>query len=297
MKKIIFLATTLFSCVLISEKTPRVRKPSQDPIKNRTIRPGEVVYLSFPGPAVKGANLVCNGKTYIHHYDGQTLSAYISETYFTHFKPLKCTYNKKLVAKFNVKEKKFPEEELKVFRKKVVLSPQDQARVEREWKFLKKIYKKGIQRPLFEGSFEKPMNSFITSIYGTRRTFNNIRKSQHLGTDFRAKVGTPVKASNSGKVVVARDLFYSGKTVIIDHGMGIFTVYGHLSDLNVAENSIINKRRTGRTQRKNRPYHRPPSALGSQSQRKLCGWPLSGQHRNRLRFQRIRQVLWGNVKL
>ena len=237
MKKLIFIATIFFSCTLLSEK----RIPIQEPPKERIIHPGEVVYLSFPGPFVKGAKLVCNGKTFVHHFDGQAISAYISETYFSFFKPLQCTYAKRVVAKFNIKDKDFPEEELKVFRKKVVLSPKDQARVAKEWKFLKNVYNRGIERPLFEGSFKKPLNSFVTSIYGTRRTFNKIRKSQHLGTDFRAKVGTPVKASNTGKVVVSRDLFYSGKTIVIDHGMGIFTVYGHLSKLKVAENSIITK--------------------------------------------------------
>ena len=223
--------TTLSNKKFSSAKIPRVQ----------TIHPGEVVYWSQPIPWVKGARLLCNGKTFIHHHDGEILSAYLSESYFTHFKPIECTYGKQVVAKFSVKDKKFPEEELKVFRKKVVLSPKDQARAAREWKFLKKIYDNGVKPPLFEDSFETPIKSVITSIYGTRRTFNNIRKSQHLGTDFRARVGTPVRASNDGKVVVARDLFYSGKTIVLDHGMGIFTVYGHLSKLNLAEKSIVAK--------------------------------------------------------
>ena len=239
MKKIILISITFFSCTLLSNK--KIQTLEAETFQKKIIHPGEVVYLSFISPWVKGAKLMCKGNTFIHHYDGEKISAYISETYFTHFKPFRCTYNKKLIAEFHVKDKNFPEEKLKVIRKKVVLSSKDQARVAKEWKFLKNIYNNGIERPLFKDSFKKPMNSFITSIYGTRRTFNNIRKSQHLGTDFRAKVGTPIRASNTGKVVVSRNLFYSGNTIVIDHGMGIFTVYGHLSKLKVKENSMIKK--------------------------------------------------------
>ena len=56
-----------------------------------------------------------------------------------------------------------------------------------------------------------------------------------------APVGTPIEASNRGKVVLARDMFFAGKTVSIDHGLGIFTIYAHLSDINVTEGQIISK--------------------------------------------------------
>ena len=239
MKTILLFAMIFFSCTFLSNT--KVQKTETPEPHKGFIHPGEVIFLSFSGSSAMGTRLICNGKTFIHRKDGNKLSAYISETYFSHFKPIKCTYGKKVVAKYLVKEKDFPEEELRVPRKKVVLSPEAQARTAREWKFLNKIYSNGIKKPLFASSFQAPLNSVITSIYGTRRTFNKVRQSQHLGTDFRAKVGTLVQSSNAGKVVVARDLFYSGKTIIIDHGMGIFTVYGHLSKLEVKENDMVAK--------------------------------------------------------
>ena len=239
MRLLYFIIMLFVSCSFVSNS--EIQKSEMSEFHKGIIHPGEVFHLTFPGPAIEGARLMCNGKNFIHHNNGGGISAYVSETYFTHFKPLKCTYGKRVVAKFEVREKNFPEEELKVIRKKVVLSKKAQVRVAREWKFLNKIYKNGIKKPLFQESFALPIKSVITSIYGTRRTFNNIRQSQHLGTDFRAKVGTPIKASNAGKVVVARDLFYSGKAVVIDHGLGIFTVYGHLSKIRVKENDMIAK--------------------------------------------------------
>ena len=221
----------------------RFRHPATPSIKEKIIRPGEVVYLVFNQKPVKNGRLACRGKTFAHHYDGEQFSAYISETYFSKRKPYSCTYGnktgQKVVAHFQVKDKDFPIEYLKMDRKKVILSVKNQKRVRREQAFLNKIYKNSSPLPLFKRPFALPIDSSVTSIYGVRRVLNNIRKSQHLGTDFRAAVGTPIFASNSGKVVVSRSLFYTGKTVIIDHGMDIFTVYGHLSRTEVAEGEDI----------------------------------------------------------
>jgi len=71
--------------------------------------------------------------------------------------------------------------------------------------------------------------------FGTRRVFNGKLVSVHRGMDFRAKPGSPVLAANSGGVVLARELFYEGNCVIIDHGEQFMTVYMHLSRLEVAE--------------------------------------------------------------
>jgi len=62
-----------------------------------------------------------------------------------------------------------------------------------------------------------------------------------LGTDYRAKVGTEIRAANDGHIVVSRDLFYTGGTVTIDHGLNIFTVYGHLSKMLVKEGDYVKK--------------------------------------------------------
>jgi murein DD-endopeptidase MepM/ murein hydrolase activator NlpD len=65
--------------------------------------------------------------------------------------------------------------------------------------------------------------------------------STHLGNDFRAPEGTPIPTSNTGKVVYVGDLFYSGKTVIVDHGMQLFSMYAHLSKISVAVGATVNR--------------------------------------------------------
>ncbi len=135
---------------------------------------------------------------------------------------------KKLIARFKVEKFNFKVEHLKVSKKRVFLKDADQKRVEDEQKKLNKIYESSTAEAYFVNPFRRPLESFITSSYGKRRIFNGGHRTQHLGIDFRAAQGTPVPSANSGIVVFAGELFYTGNTVIIDHGLFLFTVYGHL---------------------------------------------------------------------
>ena len=85
------------------------------------------------------------------------------------------------------------------------------------------------------------MNSVVTSVYGTKRVYNKHKEGQHLGIDFRAAIGDKVPATNAGKVVYAGDLFYTGWTVILDHGLDIFSVYGHLSKPLVVAGEMVER--------------------------------------------------------
>jgi len=148
---------------------------------------------------------------------------------------------KHLVAHVKVTEKKFPSEKIRVSGKRVFLSKKDLKRVRTEQKFLNSNYFNPAEVALFEKPFDIPLDSHVTSIYGTKRIFNNKKRGQHLGTDYRAPIGTKIRATSGGMIVVARDLFYTGYTVTIDHGLGIFTVYGHLSKLIVKEGDRVRK--------------------------------------------------------
>jgi len=133
----------------------------------------------------------------------------------------------------------YKSEALRVEPGKVTLSKKNMQRVTREKKEIQRIYENSDATRLWYGRFEKPLVADMTSAFGTRRLFNGQQRSFHRGTDFRADVGTPVNASNSGIVRLARNLFYSGNIVIVDHGMGIFTNYAHLSKIQVTEGQHI----------------------------------------------------------
>lgn len=210
------------------------------------IKPGEVRRIVFPHfYQLTQGKLECAGTvTPFYAHRGQ-IEAYVPETYFSKMTPFECIYsagkNSVVVAKFRVTDKKFPSETLNVDMRRVIIAPEDQKRIDEEQLFLNAVYEASPWRPYFTQAFEIPLDTFITSIYGARRIFNQAKQTQHLGTDFRAHVGVPIHTSNAGKVVVARDLFYTGLTVTIDHGMGIFTVYGHLSEMKTVEGEFVPK--------------------------------------------------------
>ncbi len=104
-----------------------------------------------------------------------------------------------------------------------------------------KAYASSALKPLWQGNFRPPVSSPQSERFGTRRIFNGTLASNHKGLDFRAPPGTPVRAGNSGVVVLAQPLYYAGNTVIIDHGLGLFTLYMHLSRITVREGQHVTR--------------------------------------------------------
>ena len=93
----------------------------------------------------------------------------------------------------------------------------------------------------WSGRFDQPTDTKPSEGFGTRRTFNGQLASVHRGMDYHAPVGTPVMAANSGEVVLARELFYEGNCVMINHGQQFVTIYMHLSHLSVKEGDHVQK--------------------------------------------------------
>ena len=91
--------------------------------------------------------------------------------------------------------------------------------------------------PLWSGNFVPPVPAHATESFGESRILNEEKSSLHRGTDFPVPEGTPVVVSNSGRVVLAKEMYYEGQCVIIDHGQKLFTIYMHLSktDVNVGD--------------------------------------------------------------
>jgi murein DD-endopeptidase MepM/ murein hydrolase activator NlpD len=102
-----------------------------------------------------------------------------------------------------------------------------------------KVFSASNSEPLWSANFRAPVAAPPTDSFGTRRTFNGKLASIHKGMDFRATTGTPVKAANSGFVVLARPLYYEGGCVVIDHGLGIYTISMHLSRIDIKEGQRV----------------------------------------------------------
>jgi murein DD-endopeptidase MepM/ murein hydrolase activator NlpD len=114
-------------------------------------------------------------------------------------------------------------------------------RTKKEYSQAMKVYNSISKDILWKEDFINPLNTKITSNFGTKRLYNGKLKSYHSGTDFRAKNGTNIMASNSGIVKISQNRFYSGNSIVIDHGHGVYTCYFHLSKMNFKVGDFIKK--------------------------------------------------------
>ena len=143
-----------------------------------------------------------------------------------------------------VRAAKYKTSRLTVPQKYVTPDPETLKRIEAEKEIKNAAFAHFIPSPDWAGNFVAPVPMEVSENYGTSRTFNGKLASVHRGTDFRAPLGTPVHASNAGEVVLARELYYEGNCIVIDHGLGFMTMYMHLSQFDVKEGDKVEKGRT-----------------------------------------------------
>lgn len=93
----------------------------------------------------------------------------------------------------------------------------------------------------WQRGFQSPVRAPANSSFGTRSVFNGQARSPHSGADFRAKAGTPVAASAAGVVRIAAPLFFTGNTIVIDHGLGLYSLLAHLSKFTVKEGDRVRR--------------------------------------------------------
>lgn len=140
-----------------------------------------------------------------------------------------------------VKAVKFPLEHLQVADEFVALSPENTEIALREAKELDEIHNTISGGALWQEPFVVPIPGGAGSNFGKRRVFNGESRNPHAGADLKATTGTPVRAANKGRVVLAKYLFFTGNTVIVDHGLGIYTLYAHLSRIDAAKDSMVER--------------------------------------------------------
>jgi len=133
----------------------------------------------------------------------------------------------------NIRSFDYPTEVLTVESSKVTPPPEALQRIAEEKAEAEQIYNTISPTRYWNKPFIYPMESNITSFYGSARTYNGVLKSYHGGVDFRARTPLPILATNDGVVVLVKDRYYAGGTVIIDHGEGIYSCYFHMSQFDV----------------------------------------------------------------
>ena len=134
---------------------------------------------------------------------------------------------------FEIQPKQYATQQLKVSPNQVNLSPEDEARVAHETEKVRTAldaFTAGAPSTL---RLEQPVPGRRSSSFGLRRVFNGESRNPHSGMDIAAPTGTPIKAPLAGRVVDVGNYFFNGNNVIVDHGMGLITMYCHLSKIGV----------------------------------------------------------------
>ena len=231
---------------------PSVELGADDAIKvtaaGRAIQPGELVVLSITLPvpverlrvrafgrdaaafsvdarlwrALIGIDLdVAPG---VHHVsvEGQAGGQHIQTTYALRVRP-----------------HTFPTRRLSVDESFVNPPAEMEARIQQEAAELRRIWKGSASKRFWTGAFVRPAPGEAVSRFGTRSVFNGQPRSPHGGADFMSPAGTPIHAPNAGRVMLARELYFSGNTVVIDHGLGVFSLLAHLSAIDVHEGDAV----------------------------------------------------------
>ena len=140
-----------------------------------------------------------------------------------------------------IREKSFPREKITVPASFDRLDEATRRRIEREQELLNRLWALSSLRRWWEGRFLVPVPGEITSPFGLKRIVNGSPRAPHGGVDLKAALGTEIFAANHGQVVLREELFFSGKSIVLDHGGGLYTMYFHLDDFHVEKDAQVRK--------------------------------------------------------
>jgi murein DD-endopeptidase MepM/ murein hydrolase activator NlpD len=143
-------------------------------------------------------------------------------------------------AALRIAEAHFPVQRLTLPRSFVELDAATLARIQQEQAILSRLWETVTPERRWQGPFRMPLESASPpNGFGVRRIINGEPRAPHTGVDFPAPAGTPVLAANAGTVALVAEQFFSGRTVILDHGLGLYTMYFHLQESLVREGQPV----------------------------------------------------------
>tara|TARA_R110000824_G_scaffold37545_23_gene115439 strand:+ start:8409 stop:9236 length:828 start_codon:yes stop_codon:yes gene_type:complete len=135
---------------------------------------------------------------------------------------------------FNVGNRNYPAQHIKLSNQQhVTPDPEHLKRIQRELDEQINAYKTFSSRQPSNLMLDRPVDGRLSSAFGLRRIFNGEERNPHSGLDFAAPTGTPIKSPAAGEVILVGDYFFNGKTVFVDHGQGLISMFCHLSSIDV----------------------------------------------------------------
>ncbi len=148
----------------------------------------------------------------------------------------------KASGRLQIRARKFPVQRLTLPREMVELDAPTLQRVEEESKRLRTLYATITPERHWRGRFAKPVGVHDAGEgFGARRIINGQVRAPHAGLDYSADAGTPVVAANAGRVALVAEYFFPGRLVVLDHGLGLYTLYFHLERADVADGDRVDR--------------------------------------------------------
>ena len=143
----------------------------------------------------------------------------------------------------HVAPKRFPTRQLRVAPRYANPPESQLARIRQEAERLRAIFQ-SVTPHRWSGPFLLPVGDNLASNFGARSIFNGQPRNPHARIDFMSPEGTPVRAPNAGQIVLAENLFFTGNTVIVDHGLGLYSLFAHLSRIDVQPGQAVESHAT-----------------------------------------------------
>jgi hypothetical protein len=205
-------------------------------IRPERVEPGGLLKVSITGPAAAAEGRLGDQELIFHATDGQPPFSLAGIDLETPPGPLPLTVFVRppdgggvmIRDTVRVIEREFDVQRLEIEEKPY--TPERLERIARERERLKTLWETTTPARLWETDFAPPLRRMhVTSAFGLRRFINGTPRKPHTGIDLRAAAGDTIFATNGGRVVLSDDLFFSGNTVILDHGEGLYSMYFHLS--------------------------------------------------------------------
>jgi murein DD-endopeptidase MepM/ murein hydrolase activator NlpD len=143
-------------------------------------------------------------------------------------------------GRIEVVKRTYQVQHLTVAREMSELDPETERRAVAETERLRSVYRITSGERLWDGPWLRPVPGERPGTgFGSRRVINGQPRAPHSGIDFGAPVGTPISAANRGRVALVGEFFFPGRLVILDHGLGLYTVYFHLDTIAVTEGQLV----------------------------------------------------------
>lgn len=206
-------------------------------VQPSTIGPGDVLLVRSKKPQT----VVVLNKTYTLNKTGAEYARFIPIPIET--KPAAYTVtsaDKKAKTTFTITRKTFQKDVITVSSQMNSMR-QNTKRIDADQKKINKARSQSSPTAYFTDKFQMPLQGRLTTPYGYQRVVNGQPANRHLAIDIANKEGTPIVASHNGKVVLAESLYLTGNTVMIDHGLNVFSSYAHMSKLDVKAGQMVKK--------------------------------------------------------